>query len=124
MRNLGVALAVALAFFAVTAMAADVTGVWKAEMPGRGGETREVTFNLKQSGETLTGTTSGFRGADVPISDGKVSGDDISFTVVREFRGNTMKMLYKGKIVGSEIQFKMQREGSDREREFTAKKGA
>jgi hypothetical protein len=106
----------------MTAMAADVSGVWKAQMPGRDGETREVTFNFKQSGETLTGTTSGFRGADVQISDGKVSGDEISFTVVREFQGNTMKMLYKGKIVGGEIQFKMQREGSDREREFTAKK--
>jgi hypothetical protein len=122
MRNLWVALTVALALCAVTAMAADVSGVWKAQMPGRDGETREVTFNFKQSGETLTGTTSGFRGADVQISDGKVSGDEISFTVVREFQGNTMKMLYKGKIVGGEIQFKMQRDGSDREREFTAKK--
>jgi hypothetical protein len=122
MRSLWVALIVALTLFTVTAMAADVSGVWKAQMPGRDGETREVTFNFKQSGETLTGTTSGFRGADVQISDGKVSGDEISFTVVREFQGNTMKMLYKGKIVGGEIQFKMQREGSDREREFTAKK--
>lgn len=114
----------ALALFTVTAAAADVSGVWKAQMPGRDGQTREVTFNFKQSGETLTGTTSGFRGADVQISEGRVSGDEISFAVVREFQGNSMKMLYKGKVAGNEIQFKMQREGGEQVREFTAKKGS
>jgi hypothetical protein len=110
-----------LLVFTVTAWAAEITGAWKAEMPGRDGQTREVTFNFKQDGDKLTGTTSG-RGGEIPISDGKISGDEISFTVVREIQGDQVKMLYKGKISGAEIQFKMQREGSDREREFTAKK--
>ncbi len=121
MRKFAIALAFALVAFTVAAVAADVTGAWKANMPGRDGQTREVTFTFKQDGDKLTGTTGGSRG-DTPIADGKVSGDEISFTVVREFQGNQVKMLYKGKVSGNEIQFKMQREGSDREREFTAKK--
>ena len=121
MRKFAIALAFALLVFTAAAAAADVTGAWKANMPGRDGQTREVTFTFKQDGDKLTGTTGGLRG-DTPISDGKVSGDEISFTVVREFQGNQVKMLYKGKVSGSEIQFKVQREGSDREREFTAKK--
>lgn len=122
MKRCAVLLTGLLVLFVATAIAADITGAWKAEVPGRDGQTREVTFNFKQDGDKLTGTTSGFRGDPIPISEGKVTGDEVSFTVVREFQGNEVKMLYKGKISGSEIQFKSHREGSDRDREFTAKK--
>ena len=33
-----------------TALAADVTGKWVAEFPGRGGETMTMTFNFKADG--------------------------------------------------------------------------
>ena len=33
--------------------AADVTGKWTAEVKGRGGQTREVSMNLKADGEKL-----------------------------------------------------------------------
>lgn len=106
---------------AAVALAADVTGTWKAQVPGREGATMEMTFNFKQAGETLTGSISSARG-ETPISNGKVSGDDLSFTVVMSFGGNEIKMLYKGKVSGNEIKFTSQREGSDRVREFIAKK--
>ncbi len=111
---------------AVTAFAADVTGKWVAQMPGRGGQTREVTFNLKVDGNQLTGTVSGRRG-DTPISDGKIDGDNISFSQVMEFNGNQMKINYKGKISGDEIEFTREREGGNGESQaakFTAKRGS
>ncbi len=118
------ALAVML-LMALTAMAADVTGKWTAQVPGRGGNTREMTFDLKASGDTLTGTISGAQGQPAEISNGKVSGDDISFTVKRETPNGTMVQNYKGKVSGSEIKFSVQREGSDQPpREFTAKKAS
>jgi hypothetical protein len=41
-------------------MAADITGKWVAEQPGRnGGPPRQTTFNLKADGATLTGTVTG-----------------------------------------------------------------
>jgi len=117
---------------AVTAMAADVTGKWVAEVEGRGGQTREITFNFKVDGNTLTGTMSGFRG-DMPISDGKIDGDQISFKRVMEFNGNSFTIVYKGVVSasGDEIKFTTTREGGEggggragRAREFTAKRAS
>lgn len=105
---------------AAVAQAADVSGAWTAQVPGRGGETREATFNFKQDGATLTGTVSGRQG-DTPISDGKVDGDSISFTVTRNFNGNAVKLMYKGTVSANEIKFTQQREGGE-PREFTAKR--
>jgi hypothetical protein len=101
--------------------AADVTGKWTAQVPGRGGETRETTFTFKADGETLTGTVTG-RGGETPISDGKISGDDLSFNVTMSFGGNDIKFVYKGKVAGDEIKFTRTREGSDQSQEFVAKR--
>ncbi|MEK7406550.1 MAG: hypothetical protein AAB225_15720 [Acidobacteriota bacterium] len=106
---------------AVGALAADVTGKWTAQVPGREGQTREVTFTLKADGEKLTGTMSGRQGAEIPIAEGKVSGDTLSFTVTQEMGGNTVKQIYTGKIAGDEIQFKREG-GRGAAREFTAKR--
>jgi hypothetical protein len=112
-------------FVLATAMlgwAAEVTGKWVAQVPGREGQTRETTFNLKAEGDKLTGTVSGRQG-DTQISEGKVSGDEISFKVVANFQGNEIKFLYKGKIAGDEIKFTRTREGGDQPpAEFTAKR--
>jgi len=109
---------------AVAAFAADVNGKWVGQVPGRNGQTREVTFNLKADGGTLTGTVSGRQG-DVQIADGKIDGDNISFTQTMEFNGNSVKLIYKGKISGDEIKFTREREGGEGQpAEFTAKRGS
>jgi len=105
---------------AASAWASDVGGKWTAQVPGRGGQTREATFNFKVDGEKLTGTVTGPQG-DIPISDGKVKGDEISFTVTMSFGGNEAKMLYKGKASDDEIKFTRQREGGQPV-EFSAKR--
>ncbi len=106
----------------VIALAADVNGKWSAEMPGRGGNSRQMIMTLKADGATLTGTVSGPRG-DTDIQDGKVDGDNISFSVVREFNGNSFKLNYSGKVNGDEIHFTVSREGGNAAgREFTAKR--
>jgi len=105
-----------------TALAADVTGKWTAQVPGRGGQTREQTFNLKADGNTLTGTVSGRMG-DMPIAEGKIDGDTISFTQTLEFNGNSVKLIYKGTVSGNEIKFTRTRDGGEGQpQEFTAKR--
>ncbi|MGA2738158.1 MAG: hypothetical protein ABSG65_12010 [Bryobacteraceae bacterium] len=99
-----------LGLLSLTALAADVTGKWTAQMTGPGGQTREQTFNFKVDGNTLTGTVSGRQG-DMEISDGKIDGDSISFTQTMEFNGNTVKIVYKGTISGDTIKFTREREG-------------
>jgi hypothetical protein len=106
----------------VQAAGADVSGKWTAQVPGRNGQTREQTFTFKADGEKLTGSVSGMQGNQMDISDGKVSGNDISFNVTANFNGNEMKLSYKGTISGDEIKFTRTREGSDQKQEFTAKR--
>jgi hypothetical protein len=101
-------------------LAADVTGKWTAQVPGRQGNTREQTFNFKADGDKLTGTVSG-RQSDTPITDGKISGDTISFTVKMEYNGNSVEQKYTGTVSGSEIKFKREG-GQGPAREFTAKR--
>ena len=123
MRYRVVILAAVVVLAAVTmALAANVDGKWVAQVAGQGGQTREVTFTFKAEGEKLTGTVSGRQG-DTPISDGKIKGDDISFTQSFEAQGNTIKVIYTGKVSGDEIKMTRKRDGSDKPAaEFTAKR--
>jgi hypothetical protein len=100
-------------------LAADVTGKWTFEQPGRGGNPgRPVTITLKADGSTLTGTMPGGGRGGAPadpiaISDGKVDGSNISFTVKREMNGNTMVQKYEGTLNGDELKLKITRNGQD-----------
>ena len=113
-----------LAAIALTmAWAADVSGKWKAEMQTPEGQTRTSIFTFQVSGDTLTGTVAGARG-ETPISEGKVSGEAISFVVVRKFQDNEFKMNYKGKVAGDEIKLTVTANfgGEERTFEMTAKR--
>ena len=77
MRNCFLIAAMAV-LLAMTVTAADVSGKWSAQVPGRNGQMRDTTFNLKADGDRLTGTMTGPQG-DVEIKDGKISGDNLSF---------------------------------------------
>jgi hypothetical protein len=108
---------------AIGVSAADVSGKWVAQSPGRDGQARETVIMLKQDGEKLTGSISGRQGAMTPIADGKVVGDTVSFTVTMERGGNTIKQTYTGKVSGNEIQFKREG-GQGPAREFVAKRAS
>jgi hypothetical protein len=121
MQNMWQRILVAVTMTAALALGADVSGKWVASVQGRDGQAREVTYNFKSDGDTLTGTVAGPRG-DMEISDGKIDGDKISFKTKVEFNGNAMVMVYQGVVNGDEIKFTQTREGGDRSREFTAKR--
>jgi hypothetical protein len=104
------------------AYAAAIDGKWVAQVPGRGGQTRETTFTFKAEGEKLTGTVSGMQG-DNPISDGVIKGNDVSFSQKLSFNGNDIKINYKGTLSGDELKLTRTREGGDQPgQEFVAKR--
>ena len=105
--------------------AENPTGTWTWSVPGRDGNTREVTAKLKLDGDKLTGSISG-RQNDTNIEDGKLSGDQISFKVTREFNGNKIVQKYSGKIAGDSIKGKIEseREGQPTSRDWDAKRTA
>lgn len=112
-----------LSLFVMSAFAADVSGKWKAEMPGRGGQTQEITFEFKVEGGNITSCTMGNARGTQPLTDCKLSGDEISFTRTMSRGDQSMKFMYKGKVSGDEIKFNMQMEGGKGQaRDFTAKK--
>ncbi len=92
-----------LALGSMTALAADFSGKWTADVQGRNG-TQTITFNFKVDGSTLTGTVTTPRG-DTDISNGKVDGDNISFDQVLNFNGNSITLNYKGTADGDTIKF-------------------
>jgi hypothetical protein len=97
------ALAVLVLLFAGLAFAADVTGKWKATTQGPDGQEMQIIFNLKQDGEKVTGTAEGPMG-EMPITEGKISGDEISFTV----SAGDMKIVHKGTVSGDEMKLKVE----------------
>ena len=120
MRKLVLAL-VMLCVVTAAALAADITGKWKSEMPGRDGNPMVTTYTFKVEGEKLTGTISGRMG-DTPITDGKISGDDVSFAVIRNFGGEERRMEYKGKVAGDELKLSVQFGPDMPPREMVAKR--
>ena len=109
-------------------LAADVSGKWTYEQPGRGGNPgRPVTITLKQDGAKLTGEVPGMRGGDpTPITDGKVDGNNVSFTVKREFNGNTMVQKFEGTLDGDSLKLKITRDTQNgpQTNEVVAKRGS
>ncbi len=93
-----------MALSAIAAFAADITGTWKATAEGPNG-TMERTFVFKQDGAKLTGETSSEMMGKSTITDGKVEGDAVTFTITVHFQDNEMKLTYKGKVTGNEIKF-------------------
>src|SRR2546426_12754970 len=108
---------------------ADPTGTWTWTTPGRnGGPDRKSTLKLKLEGQKLTGTVSspGRQGqaTDTTIEDAKLNGDEISFTVTREFNGNKFAAKYNGKISDDAIKGKIEteRNGNTQSRDWEAKR--
>ena len=106
--------------FAVTMYAGDITGKWTGKMETPNGS-RDVNMTFKVDGAALTGSVSG-RNGDTPIENGKVAGDDISFTVTRKFNDQEMKTNYTGKVSGESINLKYMMR--DNEVQLTLKRSA
>ena len=83
--------------------AADVTGKWNAESDNG----PSWVFNLKSEGGKVTGTMQGSDGKERPISEGKLEGNDISFSVDSEYQGNPITLVFKGKVSGDEMQLRV-----------------
>jgi len=109
------------AVFASVLVAADVRGKWKGN-----GETPygkfERTFEFKVDGSKLTGESASVRFGKSPIEDGKIDGDNLSFTIAVSYQGNEAKVNYKGKVSGDEIKFTVEVPGVDEPIVYTAKR--
>ena len=100
---------------------ADATGKWKGtfEAPDA---THELTFDLKASGDTLTGAFGVAGGQPSEIKDGKIQGDTLSFWAMSEYQGQAIKLVFKGQVLESEIHFTMGLDDGSWSTDLVAKK--
>jgi len=96
-----------LAVASISALAADVTGTWKADFETQRG-LQKYTFTLKQDGATVTGKASvemTDQKRDAEFKEGKVEGDTVTFVEPLKINDNEINITYTGKISGNEIKF-------------------
>ena len=81
---------------------------------------REATLNLKVEGDRLSGAWSSDRGLAL-IENGKVSGGDIRFDLIRKANYDEIPVHFKGRIEGETMKLTMQF-GQRKPIEITARK--
>ena len=89
---------------AVSAFAADIDGKWTGSISTPNGDLPQ-TFTFKADGATLTGSLEFMPGMAIPITEGKVDGNNVSFTVNLDF-GMPFKLTYTGVVSGNELKVK------------------
>jgi hypothetical protein len=115
---------VACAITAVVVHAADekaaATGTWKWSVTF-GGNSTDIVLKLKQDGEKLTGSITGFQGQETEIKEGTVKDGKVSFKVVNDFGGAPRTTTYTGTLNGDSLKGKSETIFS---RDFDAKRAA
>jgi len=96
-----------LALCSLSAVAADLTGTWKAEFETQRG-LQKYTFTLKQDGTSVTGKANVERDGEkreAELKEGKVEGDTVTFVELLKIQDNEIRITYTGKTSGNEIKF-------------------
>ena len=89
---------------ATPALAHDADGKWEGSIETPMG-TIPVGFDFKTDGATMTGTSLGPDGAGIPIKNGKVDGQKITFSVDLDFGGMAITLNYAGTASPDKIDF-------------------
>lgn len=100
-------------FFALSAFAGDISGIWNTQITDRNGDLQDLSFRFVQTGPTLTGKMYGDN-ASFAISAATVTGDRITFTVTTELNGQISKFVYTGTITPDEITLTRERQGGNK----------
>jgi hypothetical protein len=120
MKIRSLALGLLLAF-AAPAFAADVDGNWTGSISTPGGDI-PLSYTFKADGTTLTGSTSSPDGMPIPIKNGKVDGNKISFSLDLDFGQGPTTFNYTGVVSPGEI--KLHSSFMDQPIDFTLKKAS
>jgi hypothetical protein len=112
-------LALALLLAAAPAFAADIDGNWTGSIDTPGGA-MTIAYTFKSQGATLTGSSLGPDGSPLPIRNGKVDGNKISFAQDIDFGQGPITFSYTGVVSPTEL--KLHSSFMDMPIDFTLKK--
>lgn len=102
MKIRALVLVLGMLVLAAPAFAADVDGKWTGSIDTPNGAVT-VGFTFKADGSTLTGSTTSPDGGAVPIKNGKIDGNKISFDVDLDFGGMAFTLSYTGVVSPDQI---------------------
>jgi len=88
---------------AISALAGDISGKWKAKFDTQIGEQNYV-YQFKLADEKLTGSATSAIGSS-EIKEGTVKGDIVFFVENVQLNGMAIRIEYTGKLDGDEIKF-------------------
>jgi len=83
--------------------AADVDGKWTGSLDTPMGAL-PMEFNFKADGSMLSGSMLGPDGGQIPIKNGKIDGNKISFNVSIDFGGMSLDFVYTGTVSPDTLQ--------------------
>jgi hypothetical protein len=122
------AIAVVFGFFCASLPADEkakdtATGTWKWTRKMPDGNEQELSAELKQEGDTVTGKVISPMG-EVEIKDGKVKEGKLTFTITFERDGNELTVHFSGKLDGDKIKGKVEFEqnGKKQSRDWEPKR--
>ena len=98
--------------------AADISGLWSGQVPGRFGEPEDISFQFKVNGTALTGKLFGNE-FDLPLEEGSVLADKVTFTITTTnyYSREKVRFQYSGMMSGNEIELTREREKSDKDKD-------
>ncbi|WP_031498245.1 hypothetical protein [Bryobacter aggregatus] len=114
--------AMALFLSISTLGAADISGLWMGQLPGRFEKTEDIAFQLKLEGTKLSGKLFGDE-IDLPLEEGSVVGDKVNFTITTTnyYSGEKVQTRYSGLLQGNEIELTRERVPTATEKTANAK---
>jgi hypothetical protein len=113
-------LALAFLLAAAPAFAADVDGNWTGSLDTPGGPA-QINYTFKADGNKLTGSTTSPDGQSIPIKDGKITGNKLSFTLILDFGAGPTTFNITGEV-SSPTQLKLHWEFMGMPTDVTLKK--
>ncbi|MBV9157071.1 MAG: hypothetical protein JO097_12480 [Acidobacteriaceae bacterium] len=108
-----------VSLFSLAAWAADVSGTWTGIFHTREGGAFETNLVLKADGNHLTGTFQQGNSDEISIENGKVNGDQISFSLTRGTGDKARQVNYTGKVEGNTMKLTLQMAGTTRTQEIS-----
>ena len=98
---------------AASALAADFSGAWKAELKTSNGTVIPFALDLKADGNTLNGTLQYGTRKPKPLENGVINSDEATFSIIEMSEAGPYKMSYKAKLEGDQIHLVGERENRE-----------
>ena len=88
---------------------AGVAGTWQWTLPGAKGE-QACQLRLRQRFQAVSGAVK-VDGQELPVADATLTGDRLTFGIVREAQGEKSRMSFSGRIVGNTLNGSVESQG-------------